>query len=79
MEFLFTEVGGKMSSRGHSRSTFAQDAEFWPTLPPPPKVRYFWLELTLSSSISILVKFREKKLIASTSIFELNVSFAKPQ
>ena len=31
--------------------------------PPPPKVRSFWLELTLSPSISILVKFREKKLI----------------
>ena len=51
-----------------------------PTPPaPPPKVGSFWLELTLSPSISILVKFREKKLITSTSIFELNVSFTKPQ
>ena len=33
-----------------------------------PTLRSFWLELTLSSSISILVKFREKKLIMSTSI-----------
>ena len=45
------------------------------TLPPrypaplPLKVRSFWLELTLSPSISIFVKFREKKLIMSTSIF----------
>ena len=48
--------------------------------PPPPKVRLFWLELTLSPSISILEKFREKKLIISTivSLVELNVSFKKP-
>ena len=44
-----------------------------PTLPPPPppiplKVRSFWLELTLSPSISIFVKLRQKKLM-STSIF----------
>ena len=32
------------------------------------KVRLSWLELTLSPSISILAKFREKKLM-STSIF----------
>ena len=36
--------------------------------PPPPKVRSFFLELHLSPSISILVKFREKKLM-SISIF----------
>ena len=48
--------------------------------PPPPKVHSFWLELTLSPSISILEKFREKKLITSTivSLVELNVSFKKP-
>ena len=34
-----------------------------------PKVRSFWLEFTLSSSISIFVKFREKKLMMSNSIF----------
>ena len=43
--------------------------------PPPPqkkKVRSFWLELTtLSPSIFVLVRFREKKLIMSTSIFDL--------
>ena len=40
--------------------------------PLPPsirKVRSSWLELTLSPSISILAKFRGKKLIMSTSIF----------
>ena len=39
------------------------------TSPTPslPKVLSFWLELILSPSISILVKFRENKL--STSIF----------
>ena len=38
---------------------------------PPPllQVRSIWLELTLSPSISVLVKFREKKLIMSTGIF----------
>ena len=35
----------------------------------PPKVRLFWLELTLSPSISMLVKFREKKLVMNISIF----------
>ena len=46
-----------------------------------PEVRSFWLELTLSPSISLLVKFREKKLMMSNSIInsELNVSFKKPQ
>ena len=46
-----------------------------------PEVRSFWLELTLSPSISLLVKFREKKLLMSNSISnsELNVSFKKPQ
>ena len=34
-----------------------------------PEVRSFWLELTLSPSISLLVKFREKKLLPGTSIF----------
>ena len=45
------------------------------------EVRSFWLELTLSPSISLLVKFREKKLMMSNSISnsELNVSFKKPQ
>ena len=37
--------------------------------PLPHKVRSFWQELPLSPSIYILVKFREKKLIMSTSIF----------
>ena len=37
--------------------------------PPPPKLYSFWLELTLSPSICIPGKFREKKLIMSTSIF----------
>ena len=44
----------------------------WPlplSPPPPTKVRSFWLELTFSPSISILVRFWEKKLIMSTSIF----------
>ena len=36
---------------------------------PPPQIPSFWLELTLSTSISILLKFREKKLIMNTSIF----------
>ena len=45
---------------------------------PFPKVRSFWLELTLSPSVSILVKFREKKLIL-VSLVELNASFKKPQ
>ena len=67
---------------GHSKSMFAQDSRVLtapPRLPlfalvcfrapPPPKVRSFWLELTLSPSISILVKFTEKKLIMSNSIF----------
>ena len=41
-----------------------------PSIPPSSncKVRLSWLELTLSPSISILAKFREKKLM-STSIF----------
>ena len=38
-----------------------------------PKVHSFWLELTLSPSISILVKIRENKLIMSTSIFGWNL------
>ena len=68
--------------RGHSESTFAQNSRVL-TLPPPlfvfehlpppptppPKLRSFYLELTLSPSISILVKFRENKLIMSISIF----------
>ena len=41
------------------------------SIPPSPllQVRSIWLELTLSPSISVLVKFREKKLIMSTGIF----------
>ena len=66
--------------QGDIKKTFAQDSRlFIPPLPPClflfvfehlplPKVRSFWLELTLSSAISILVKFREKRLIMSTSI-----------
>ena len=57
-------------------------SEFWPlppcsflsTPPPPPphththpKIRSFWPELTLSPSMSILVKFKERKLIMSAS------------
>ena len=42
---------------------------FEPTPPPISlKVRSFWLELSLSPSISIFVKLRQKKLM-STSIF----------
>ena len=42
-------------------------------IPPSPPLlallRFrFWLELTLSPSISVPVKFRENKLIMSTSI-----------
>ena len=56
--------------KGTFKNTFAQNSRI---LTPPPcsplfvfehlplKVRSFWLELTLSHSISILVKFREKK------------------
>ena len=40
-----------------------------PSLPPSPKVRSFWLQLTFFPSISLLVKFREKILIVSLSIF----------
>ena len=68
---------------GPSKSAFAQGFRFLtlspplfafvrfqkPLPPPSPKVRSFWLELTLSPSVSVLVKFREKKLIMSTSIF----------
>ena len=35
----------------------------------PPQGISFWLELTLSPSISMLVKFREKKLLMNISIF----------
>ena len=71
-------------TREHSKSTFAQNfRDLAPcltlfvfehphplTTPPPPlKVRSFCLDLTLSPSISILMKFREKKLIMSISIF----------
>ena len=40
-------------------------------LPPPisPKVHLIWLEITLSTSIFILVRFIEKKLLMITSIF----------
>ena len=52
---------------------------FDPPTPPPPKVGSFWLELTLSPSISILVKFREKKLMI-TSIFGWTQRvFSRPQ
>ena len=47
-------------------------------VPPPHKVLSLWLELTLFPSLSILVKFREKKLIL-VSLVELNASFKKPQ
>ena len=45
---------------------------------PPHKILSLWLELTLSPSVSILVKFREKKLML-VSLVELNASFKKPQ
>ena len=78
-----------VKSKGHSKSTFAQDSCVLTHPLPPcsllfifehhhplPKVRLFWLEITLSPSISIRVKFREKKLMMSTSILtELNKSF----
>ena len=35
----------------------------------PHKARSFFLELTISPSIAIFVKFREKKLIMSNRIF----------
>ena len=68
--------------RGHSKSTFAQDSQVL-TLPPPPPLftlvcfqappplqgTLVLARTHLSPSISILVKFREKKLIMSTSIF----------
>ena len=67
----------------HSKSAFVQDSRVLTPSPvppcsplfvfkhhlPSPKVRSFWLELPLSPSISMLGKFREKKLIMSTSIF----------
>ena len=67
--------------KGTFKNTFAQNSRIL-TPPPcsplfvfqhpspfplPLKVRSFWLELTLSHSISILVKFREKKIIMCTS------------
>ena len=72
--------------REHSKSTFAQDSRvLTPALPPclslfvfdtpppsPPKVRSFWLELTLSPSIHILVKFREKEINNESSYLSLN-------
>ena len=72
--------------REHSKSTFAQDSRFWPppppaalppcsfsnTPPPSSKVRSFWLELTLSPSIYILVKFREKEINNESSYLWLN-------
>ena len=68
---------------GHSKSTFAQGSRVlispfplfalvrFLALPPhsTPQVHSFWLELTLSPSMSKFVKFRENKLIMSTSIF----------
>ena len=65
--------------------------EFWTPLTPclslfvlehlsPQGTCSFWLELPLSPSISILVKFREKKLMStSISLVELNLIFKKPQ
>ena len=82
--FNLTDINPKRQLRGHSKSTFTLDSRILTPPPPPlvrpcsfssttptpsPKVRSFWLELTLCPSISILVKFREKKLIMSTSIF----------
>ena len=66
--------------RGHSKSMFAQD--FQVLTPPPPspllalvcfqapplKEHLFWVELFLSPSISIFVKFREQEFIMSTSV-----------
>ena len=50
-------------------SPLAHPCSFLSTPSPLPKVRSFGLEFPLSPSISILGKFREKKLIMSTSIF----------
>ena len=70
--------------RGHSKRMFAQDSwvltpsplvcpcSFLGTPSPPCKVCLFWLKLTLSPSISLLIRFREKKLIVSASIFGWN-------
>ena len=49
----------------YKNSVLFAHVRFWA---PPPKVRLFWLELPLTPSISILVKFKEKKLMG-TSIF----------
>ena len=81
MQFFFKADLLTWRLRGQSKSMFASDfrvltplplacpCSFSSTPPPPAKVRSFWLELIHSPSISILVKFREKKLIISTSIF----------
>ena len=78
MPFRLLNIKSKIDIGGHSKKTFVQDSRvltrpsplvrpclFSNPLPPRPhhpKVRSFWLELTLSPSISIIVKFREKKL-----------------
>ena len=68
--------------REHSKSTFAQNSQvfdpslrlvhpglFSSTTPSPHQGTLVLARPSLSPSISILVKFREKKLIMSTSIF----------
>ena len=81
---LISCAEGENDERGRSKSTFAQDSRVLtiprssslfalvhfrsPPPPLPPKVCLFWLELTLTHSISIIVKFREKKLIMSTRV-----------
>ena len=78
---LISCAEGENDERGRSKSTFAQDSRVLTTLPPclplfifehplplPPKVCLFWLEFTLTYSISVIVKFRKKKLIMSTSV-----------
>ena len=49
--------------------SFVSDHHHLPPSPPSFKLRSFWLELTFSPSIFMLVKFKEKKLMMTTSIF----------
>ena len=79
LTYLFLNVlHGKGTFKKYVRSRFPNfDPQLLPPClplfifePPPPKARSFCLELILSPSISILVKYREKKLIMSTNIFD---------
>ena len=49
--------------------SFVSDHHHLPPSLPSFKLRSFWLELTFSPSIFMLVKFKEKKLMMTTSIF----------